>query len=263
MGKNFIKKISDPQTSRVITDFDGCYILSNDVRNSKFVNNDKASVRTELVNKLESQLSKKKNELLTAETKKKAKIQDKINKTQKALNDLKKMNASKTIDSILNNIILPLELEQVDKHSLPNKRYICIIEAKTYLSENELKDQVNKMIDLINYFRNVYLFHMVKPQPYIAWTKEFRATNTQFNLLFDGIILLVGGEHYVESILKQKLTDCQDMIDTYIQTTIEDLSQYESDPVAAADIAFLKTIHCKLYMILSKSIVERNVVHNA
>ena len=250
MGRSFVKKIVDPQSSKLITDLDGCYILTNTPNNAKYVNTQKTTDRSNVLMKLESEYEKKKAEMQGATNANKKKLQAKMDKIMKAKDQLASDNIDGVVDQVLDEIITGLELEEADKNPLPSKRYICIVEAKTYMSKNEIEDQGTKMIDLIMYFKNAYLYHKLKPMT-SRWSKNFIETNENFNLLFDGIILILGGTHYIESIVMAENDILQKTINAYIDGRKKELADMQMDPEARYELEFLNTLDCKTFVVVS------------
>lgn len=239
MGKNFIKKLVTPFENNVITDLDGCYILTNTTSNAKFANSTRLKKHVPR-DQLETQLQMYLKEMQTANVAKKRKLQEKLTKIQK----LKAKDDAEVIENNLEEIILEMELETVTP--LPNKRYICIVEAKTYLSEDELLQQAAKMERIIEYFKQVYLYHAKEYNK--GWTKEFITTNQQFNLLFDGIILMVGGKYYVESVMMETIDVVQENINKYIENQKESL-------IDETDFEFYNKLDCKCFVVLPDRII--------
>lgn len=257
MGKNFIKKLTDPFGNKTITDLDGCYILSNNTSNAKYVDKDPvpAMPKSEMQARLEAELQKKKLEIQKATGDKKRQLEAKIKKIIDSKAKLDNANSKAIIQTLLDEMVTNLEIQDTDKHALPNKRYICIIEAKTYLSENEIKDQELKMEELIRYFKNVYLYHRLDTR-LAQWTKDFIETNKNINLDFDGIILILGGTYYIESTLVFLNNQLQNKINASIRTRIEELESLENpNKEVEYELEFLKRLDCKCAVVVSDRVV--------
>jgi hypothetical protein len=201
-GKNYVSNINEPTNSKKsITNLDGCYILTNSPKNAALQNSFKATI-THDVTSIQSnitQMTKKiNNPQTTPEVRnkllKKLQIQTKAIQIGQNFQKIQKERQNK--------------LQTLQSFSTSNEsRFIGIVEAKFFLSKDYIDDQHDKMINLIRFFKATYLYYksrdsglLTKISMIKGWSKKFITLCEQKNLLFNGIIVVLGGPHKSKKI---------------------------------------------------------------
>ena len=217
MGQNFIKKLVRPNSNDVITDLDGCFILSNNQRNTQYSNTQNTRAkRSEMIKHLESELLEKQNLIGKLNAQKADKMKCKIDAIQQKLVMFRSAETQ-----------VQKEQKQFMQSKIDEKqRFICIVEAKVYVSNDEVEKQQNKMANLIDYFAAVNLYHVAKSNnddlnidstsTLNKWSQNFIATNEQLNLRFNGIIILIGGPNILEEYINLAVEQTNMTISAYI-----------------------------------------------
>jgi hypothetical protein len=196
-GRNFISTLSNPiDNKKLITNLDGCYILSTSAANAKVENVKKlnSSVQSNITTKINLHSKKLINSTISqTERKQSLKIlKNTLNMEETARNQ---KTANKILNEERTSMLSTIILKQPE-------RIICIIEAKSYISQEYIEDQKQKMHNLIDYFANANLYYQAKKNGKLdiiniaeKWTNNFDKTCKQFNMLFDGIIIIIGGPY--------------------------------------------------------------------
>jgi polyhydroxyalkanoate synthesis regulator phasin len=191
-GRNFISNLgSATDNTKLLTNFDGCYILSNSAVNAKVENTKKYNSKPQvsiqakiksLTDKITSpsEPSQIRNKSLTS-------LKKQVNKIETAQ---KNKNANIASDKTRTSVKESMSQE-------PIKRIICIIEAKFYVSSEYINCQKQKMHNLIDYFATANLYYEAKKHNKIieAWNNNFDKICNQFDMNFDGIIIIIGGPY--------------------------------------------------------------------
>lgn len=202
-GKSFPRNLRSPTDStQLITEMDGCYILSNDESNADLEDFIKSS-----------------NSIMD--------VNSRIKLTQYALKNLKSNSYTRSVKlnelkKLLKHEKYPFDskkhLEGISKQlrdihdnirvmSLEAKRYIVIVEAKNPLGKENVEQQQSKMRDLIEYFCTINYYYYAKERDMLErvskmekWGDHFLSLCERFNLKFNGVILVIGGPNYRKDI---------------------------------------------------------------
>lgn len=193
-GRNFISNIAQPyDNNKLITNFDGCYILSNTPTNAKVENIQKPNLKMQSKIKTNINLHTRTSINIEAKPQDRAKNLELLKKNVKMIQN--EQNAVELLNKQKQSMIATLQ-------TIPIKRMICIIEAKFYVSKEYIDAQKQKMHNLIDYFTATNLYYIAKEQNKFdiinlmeKWTSNFDKTCKQFNMQFDGIIIIIGGPY--------------------------------------------------------------------
>jgi polyhydroxyalkanoate synthesis regulator phasin len=201
-GKNFISNlVSAYDNNKLITNFDGCYILSNSAANAKIENIKKNNTKTQasIQSKIKSLTGKITSLSETSQLRNKSLtyLKNQVNKIETAQKNKNAENSLRQTLNIVSNIV----------SQEPIKRIICIVEAKFYVSSEYINCQKQKMHNLIDYFATANLYYEAKKHGNFDtinqienWTTNFNKICTQFNMNFDGIIIIIGGPYSSKQI---------------------------------------------------------------
>jgi hypothetical protein len=257
VGNKFLKNLKNPADSGTqLTEFDGCFILSNDVTNTKYADKSHREIRDKKYMSLEKETKTYREKIRMSNAAKLKPLQDRY---QRLLSTKSKLD-DEVIEEEIDKIITQIELQQIESSLLPNKRCICIVEAKTYVSSYEIAGQFGKMMTLLDYFYQVSLLHSVrdnKDQYDIAmatkrWSQDFIQVNKDFNLRFDGVYLFLGGSYMVESYAKDHVKLANAKLQDAIYNKIISLKTlYEKTQLfdIKHEIDFYENIMANIYLV--------------
>lgn len=207
-GKNYPANLREPTNNKkAITNIDGSYLITSDEKNSKYTN-------SEFPDKINENYQ---HEVIEQNVQKAMKILNKgeVSQSSKAIKVLK--NAENKILSEIEykkenarrrNILL--EVQKTLETKDISIRELAIIEAKSFLKIEYVRDQAEKMMNLINYFSSVYLYYKAKEDGrleevriYERWTKNFIELCEKYNMRFTGLILVLGGPSGIKNIYNE------------------------------------------------------------
>ena len=203
-GKNYVSNINEPTNSKKsITNLDGCYILTNSPKNAALQNSFKASITHNITSKIQSNITKMSKKInnpqIAHETRNKLlknlQIHTKAIKLEQEFQNIQKKRRD--------------QLQTLTPSPMNESRFIGIVEAKFFLSKDYIDDQHDKMINLIRFFKATYLYYKSRESGRIpeiniitGWSNNFIRLCEQKNLLFNGIIVVLGGPHKSKKIDK-------------------------------------------------------------
>lgn len=224
-GNKFIKYWKKYYNDELITELDGCYILSNDKANVKYSNeNTKLKSKNKVYESLEKELKKYESMYLDKQK------TEKLSKLRKKHQELKHEINNTVVDDVVDELLNDLESEVIENTS---SRVLCIIESKLYVRNEDVTDQVDKIKLLLDYIFNVKLFKHFENEPlklkFISkwknWSDTFLKINKTYNLIFDGILLFIGGSLMIKEDIQRNVDAANLTIVEFIKnkiTKIED-----------------------------------------
>jgi hypothetical protein len=203
-GKNYPCNLRSPSNPRLlITDLDGSYILSNDEKNAKIANvqiskqfytvNDRLKKAQTIINHYATNTYRRSQELVQV----KRLLKNDTSTLPAKLGSLMS-DRERDIDKLRESLVM--------EHD--ETRYIAIVEAKGCLSKGNIDEQSEKMMNLIDFFRQCNWYYNCKSRGILEnaisrerWSTAFCKMCDMFNMRFNGIVLVIGGPYYQKNIV--------------------------------------------------------------
>jgi predicted nucleic acid-binding Zn-ribbon protein len=225
-GSKFIKNWKKYNDDELITELDGCYILTNSKSNVKYSDTDnKLKEKNKVLESLERQLKKYEslNTLDLQKNNKLSKLTQKHRELQKELN-------SAVVDDVLNEILDEID-DEISEHK--PSRVLCIVESKVFVRNEDIDYQVKKIKQLLDYIFNVKLLNLFEKDKqkinFISnwknWNKSFIQVNKSMNLLFEGLLFFIGGNFMVEKEIQTKVDEANLSIIEYLKSKVQTLEE--------------------------------------
>ena len=201
-GKNYVSNIYEPtNTKKSITNLDGCYILTNDSKNTALQNSFKASITHNIIPELQSKITQITNRINNPKT-----TSNNRNNLLKALKtQTKAIEQGHKFQNFQRE--RRYQLKTLTPSTMIESRFIGVVEAKYFLSKDYIDDQNDKMINLIRFFKATYLYYKSREIGILeniriikGWSDNFTKLCEQKNLLFNGIIIVLGGPYKSKKI---------------------------------------------------------------